>query len=793
MKGDSMNQEKIDSFVPSVEKETETEMSYPANWSKKTDQDSMEKHKKIVNQNKMELKVPTSNDSNTGSSSDSDPLLSASLGTVNISSFVHLSRERDALQCSLESRETSQRRLIYDLMTTKTLEDEGTNDNNVTIEKEKEHEEKKDTKNIIERGEKSKVGSPQIELNTELMDVQKEIMSREIDEIITQIKINEEKMSRIGEELGYQLVETLEENGFLYITGHLICPFLLHQANRYGKGFFRNSDLEEKQKAYSKDRARRGYSDLNSENFASLLGMKGPNDYVEKFRFGPTLNSSSSHTLAGKDFSNNKNNASMSKSSPQKDVSRKDLQQTMEKGKENNGTSKVKADPLLMENIFPHFTLDSYPTTCKENIICPPCCCSIPCPSSTFENVMLKYYEEVHKVSVTLLELLERGIKICLQRYQKYIKDTIDEEEILNFNLTSLLTSVENQHTGIVSVNYYPEVINIDSGKKDERKKEQKEQEEQQLKESTISKQQILTNVNQNNERSKFEENEKRKSTGKLRYRVAPHTDVSLFTLLYQEPIIPCQLKNESTSSSGNFNGHMRSKRYGGLHIQSPLTKEWLAIPPPHLEETSKKQEEEGEDKSEERSNQSEGCGGFIFNVGDCLNYITCGGLPSTIHSVLLPSVGVDDDSLSFSSRNETYDNSKENNVDRINNQISPTIPDRLTLVYFVGPGSNSILPSIPLDEYFRVNSLLRTSNDDINTFNEKQNLNLVRRKVDDTSAVNKEETTDFIQDRFFSKEEELKLTSFPSISPKRMMSYGKWRKERVKIAMKKLRENHHL
>ena len=31
------------------------------------------------------------------------------------------------------------------------------------------------------------------------------------------------------------------------------------------------------------DRARRGYSPPNSENFASLLGEEGPNDLVRKF------------------------------------------------------------------------------------------------------------------------------------------------------------------------------------------------------------------------------------------------------------------------------------------------------------------------------------------------------------------------------------------------------------------------------------------------------------------------------------------------------------------------------
>ena len=56
----------------------------------------------------------------------------------------------------------------------------------------------------------------------------------------------------------------------------------------------------------TKDRARRGYSPQNSENFASLVGARGSNDLVRKFRVGPsnTGNSSSSslsQTMPGSD------------------------------------------------------------------------------------------------------------------------------------------------------------------------------------------------------------------------------------------------------------------------------------------------------------------------------------------------------------------------------------------------------------------------------------------------------------------------------------------------------------
>jgi isopenicillin N synthase-like dioxygenase len=47
------------------------------------------------------------------------------------------------------------------------------------------------------------------------------------------------------------------------------------------------SPAEQKLQAVSKDKARRGYSPINTENFASLIGNVASNDIVEKFRIGP--------------------------------------------------------------------------------------------------------------------------------------------------------------------------------------------------------------------------------------------------------------------------------------------------------------------------------------------------------------------------------------------------------------------------------------------------------------------------------------------------------------------------
>jgi len=76
------------------------------------------------------------------------------------------------------------------------------------------------------------------------------------------------------------------ECGFIRLTGHCIAPAVLQQAFDAAHTFFR-SPIELKRTAYSQDRARRGFSDLLHENYASLMGQQAPNDAVEKFRMGP--------------------------------------------------------------------------------------------------------------------------------------------------------------------------------------------------------------------------------------------------------------------------------------------------------------------------------------------------------------------------------------------------------------------------------------------------------------------------------------------------------------------------
>lgn len=80
----------------------------------------------------------------------------------------------------------------------------------------------------------------------------------------------------------------LKSNGCILLVNHGVDESTIDIAVKASEYFFSNS-LEYKMSKCSKDKARRGYSPLFTENFASLIGESNkPNDYVEKFRIGPT-------------------------------------------------------------------------------------------------------------------------------------------------------------------------------------------------------------------------------------------------------------------------------------------------------------------------------------------------------------------------------------------------------------------------------------------------------------------------------------------------------------------------
>lgn len=84
------------------------------------------------------------------------------------------------------------------------------------------------------------------------------------------------------------LLKQLEADGFALVRGTGIpkrcCEAALYSTN----SFLQEADESVRRMCLTKDRARRGYSPMCTENFASLVGEKGPNDLVRKFRMGPT-------------------------------------------------------------------------------------------------------------------------------------------------------------------------------------------------------------------------------------------------------------------------------------------------------------------------------------------------------------------------------------------------------------------------------------------------------------------------------------------------------------------------
>jgi isopenicillin N synthase-like dioxygenase len=91
-----------------------------------------------------------------------------------------------------------------------------------------------------------------------------------------------------------EVIHVLSSLGFLYITGHGIPLELMTRMAQQNQLFSSLSDLEKQQFVSQKDKARRGYSSIASENFGSLAGEKKPNDLVEKLRFGPEILNSES-------------------------------------------------------------------------------------------------------------------------------------------------------------------------------------------------------------------------------------------------------------------------------------------------------------------------------------------------------------------------------------------------------------------------------------------------------------------------------------------------------------------
>lgn len=84
-----------------------------------------------------------------------------------------------------------------------------------------------------------------------------------------------------------RLNQTLHRDGFALVKGTGISSALCSSALKAAESFLHKADESVRRCCLTKDRARRGYSPMCTENFASLIGKKGPNDLVKKFRIGP--------------------------------------------------------------------------------------------------------------------------------------------------------------------------------------------------------------------------------------------------------------------------------------------------------------------------------------------------------------------------------------------------------------------------------------------------------------------------------------------------------------------------
>jgi isopenicillin N synthase-like dioxygenase len=80
----------------------------------------------------------------------------------------------------------------------------------------------------------------------------------------------------------------LQDTGFCLIRGTGIPSNVCQSALDACHAFLQDATEDVRRSTLTKDRARRGYSPMGTENFASLIGERGaPNDVVRKFRVGP--------------------------------------------------------------------------------------------------------------------------------------------------------------------------------------------------------------------------------------------------------------------------------------------------------------------------------------------------------------------------------------------------------------------------------------------------------------------------------------------------------------------------
>ena len=83
-----------------------------------------------------------------------------------------------------------------------------------------------------------------------------------------------------------KLLQQLKSDGFAFVRGTGISAATCSKALRATNAFLHEADENVRRSCLTKDRARRGFAPAGTENFASLIGEKGNNDLVKKYRIG---------------------------------------------------------------------------------------------------------------------------------------------------------------------------------------------------------------------------------------------------------------------------------------------------------------------------------------------------------------------------------------------------------------------------------------------------------------------------------------------------------------------------
>lgn len=100
-------------------------------------------------------------------------------------------------------------------------------------------------------------------------------------------------------ECSTKLNATIHQDGFAFLRGLGIPNNVCNNALCAARSFLHEANESVRRSCLTTDRARRGYSPLCTENFASLMGEHGPNDLVKKYRIGPSMMSCDENNEGG--------------------------------------------------------------------------------------------------------------------------------------------------------------------------------------------------------------------------------------------------------------------------------------------------------------------------------------------------------------------------------------------------------------------------------------------------------------------------------------------------------------